>query len=236
MSRAKMEIIRIAVVGASGVGKTSFCNFLTSADVVREHIFTQHLETWQLRRTVGDKECVIRLVDSVGSSHETDEQIRTIPLLYPPEAAPPGNVPDESKNLLANDQLRAQADNEYAVQGFLVFFDLTNDRTFYEAVRLARLIHERIPFKPNQPPVKGHIPTCPIPILLVGNKADLKQERAVHPALELQQMQQLQCDCVDTSVRNNENVHVAIDRIVKAIRKCQSPEKEDDRCCECTIL
>ncbi|KAJ4462038.1 hypothetical protein PAPYR_1202 [Paratrimastix pyriformis] len=209
MSRAKMEIIRIAVVGASGVGKTSFCNFLTSADVVREHIFTQHLETWQLRRTVGDKECVIRLVDSVGSSHETDEQIRTIPLLYPPEAAPPGNVPDESKNLLANDQLRAQADNEYAVQGFLVFFDLTNDRTFYEAVRLARLIHER---------------------------ADLKQERAVHPALELQQMQQLQCDCVDTSVRNNENVHVAIDRIVKAIRKCQSPEKEDDRCCECTIL
>lgn len=106
-------------------------------------------------------------------------------------------------------------------QGFVVVYSLTNHQTFQDIKPMKELITR----------VKG---SERVPILLVGNKADLEHQREVSAAEGTALAQMWSCPFVEASAKSRTNVNEMFAEIVREMNF--SPEKEKKTYCCCTVL
>jgi Ras-related protein Rap-2C len=106
-------------------------------------------------------------------------------------------------------------------QGFVVVYSLTNHQTFQDIKPMKELITR----------VKG---SERVPILLVGNKADLEHQREVSQAEGAALAQMWSCPFVEASAKSRTNVNEMFAEIVREMNV--SPEKEKKTYCCCTVL
>ncbi|KAJ8736417.1 hypothetical protein PYW08_007073 [Mythimna loreyi] len=106
-------------------------------------------------------------------------------------------------------------------QGFVVVYSLTNHQTFQDIKPMKELITR----------VKG---SERVPILLVGNKADLEHQREVSHAEGSALAQMWACPFVEASAKSRTNVNEMFAEIVREMNV--SPEKEKKTYCCCTVL
>ena len=103
-------------------------------------------------------------------------------------------------------------------EGFLLVFAI-NDK---ESFNLLKVKHERV--------LKGkHGVKCPI--LLVGNKQDLENERQVNYAEAKALADSWGIDYIETSAKTNFNCKEAFEKLAQTIVKNKSPKKSAGTCC-----
>lgn len=100
-------------------------------------------------------------------------------------------------------------------QGFIIVYSITSLQTFYDIRTMKDHILR----------LKGR---TEIPILLVGNKADLENQREVssHEAANLAQA--WGCSLLEASARSSINVNEVF---IEIVRQMTSPVPRDSRCC-----
>ncbi|CAG9581331.1 unnamed protein product [Danaus chrysippus] len=106
-------------------------------------------------------------------------------------------------------------------QGFVVVYSLTNHQTFQDIKPMKELITR----------VKG---SERVPILLVGNKADLDHQREVSQTEGSALAQMWGCPFVEASAKSRTNVNEMFAEIVREMNV--SPEKDKRPYCCCTVL
>ena len=103
-------------------------------------------------------------------------------------------------------------------EGFLLVFAI-NDK---ESFNLLKVKHERV--------LKGkHGTKCPI--LLVGNKQDLENERQVNYAEAKALADSWGIEYIETSAKTNFNCKEAFEKLAQNIVKHKSPKKSSGTCC-----
>ena len=110
-------------------------------------------------------------------------------------------------------------------EGFLLVFAI-NDK---ESFNLLKGKHDRV--------LKGkHGTKCPI--LLVGNKQDLENERQVSYAEAKQQADAWGIEYIETSAKTNFNCKEAFEKLAQNIVKCKSKNQNSGSgfCCKCCII
>ncbi|KAK3096113.1 hypothetical protein FSP39_023381 [Pinctada imbricata] len=106
-------------------------------------------------------------------------------------------------------------------QGFAIVYSITSLQTFQDIKTMKEQIIR----------VKG---IENIPMILVGNKADLEHQREV-PTSEGQMLAQTwNCPFLETSAKNTQNVNEIFIEIVREMNT--SPVKEKRKCCSCVLL
>lgn len=106
-------------------------------------------------------------------------------------------------------------------QGFVVVYSLTNHQTFQDIKPMKELITR----------VKG---SERVPILLVGNKADLEHQREVSEVEGRALAQNWLCPFMEASAKSRTNVNEVFAEIVRQMNV--SPENEKKPYCCCTVL
>lgn len=109
-------------------------------------------------------------------------------------------------------------------QGFILVYSITAQSTFNDLQDLREQILR----------VKD---TDDVPMVLVGNKCDLEDERVVGKELGKQLAQQFNCSFMETSAKAKINVNDIFNDLVQQINK-KSPEKKKDKKKKslCTLL
>ncbi|XP_022288484.1 ras-related protein Rap-2c-like [Crassostrea virginica] len=106
-------------------------------------------------------------------------------------------------------------------QGFVIVYSITSLQTFQDIKTMKEQIIR----------VKG---IENIPMILVGNKADLEHQREV-PRTEGETLGQMWgCPFLETSAKITQNVNEIFIEIVREMNT--SPVKEKGKCCRCVIL
>jgi len=98
-------------------------------------------------------------------------------------------------------------------QGFLVVYSVVNKKSFQEVTPLRQKI-ERIKDSKN------------IPMVLVGNKCDLEDEREVKKEEGEQLSQQFGCPFFETSAKDHVNVDECFRELVREVRRYKEMESQ----------
>eukprot|EP01111_Echinosteliopsis_oligospora_P018280 TRINITY_DN8282_c0_g1_i1.p1 TRINITY_DN8282_c0_g1~~TRINITY_DN8282_c0_g1_i1.p1 ORF type:complete len:215 (-),score=51.29 TRINITY_DN8282_c0_g1_i1:87-659(-) len=114
-------------------------------------------------------------------------------------------------------------------QGYIVVFDLSQRSSFEEAAMFREQILRAKDVER-------------VPMVLVGNKCDLINERQVSTAEATELAKSFRCRYIETSAKNNHNVHEAFFELVREVRgfdettrdKKQKTKKNLDK--KCTLL
>ena len=105
-------------------------------------------------------------------------------------------------------------------EGFLLVFAINEKESF----ELLKGKHDRV--------IKGkHGVKCPI--LLVGNKHDLADERQVTQEEANQLAQSWGIEYIETSAKTNFNCKEAFERLAQKIVQTKNPGNSSNRCCHC---
>lgn len=106
-------------------------------------------------------------------------------------------------------------------QGFLLVFSITSTSSLSELDELRDQIAH----------MKGDDPADPVPIVLVGNKCDLEDDRAVSRARAFGISQEWQVPYYETSARRRQNVHAVFLDVCRQIirRELKHREREGER-------
>ena len=103
-------------------------------------------------------------------------------------------------------------------EGFLLVFAI-NDSESFELIKAKR---DRV--------LKGkHQTKCPI--LLVGNKQDLENERKVSHEEAKQLADQWECEYIETSAKTNFNCKEAFEKLVQKVYKEKNTDERSHTCC-----
>jgi Ras-related protein Rap-2C len=101
-------------------------------------------------------------------------------------------------------------------QGFVIVYSITSLQTFQDIKTMKEQIQR----------VKG---IDDIPMILVGNKADLEHQREVPSSEGVSLAQSWGCPFIETSAKNTQNVNEVFIEIVREMNT--SPVKEKKGCC-----
>ena len=108
-------------------------------------------------------------------------------------------------------------------EGFLLVFAINDAESF----ELLKGKHDRV--------LKGkHGVKCPI--LLVGNKQDLEEERKVSHADAKQLADSWGVEYIETSAKTNFNCKEAFEKLAQKIVYSKNPSKKSGCCCCCNII
>ena len=113
-------------------------------------------------------------------------------------------------------------------QGFVLIYSITAQATFNDLADL----HDQIVRVKDSPDV---------PMILVGNKCDLEDERVVSKDQGQQLARQFNCAFMETSAKNKINVPDVFYNLVRQInsrspqRPNSAPSDDSSKCC-CTLL
>lgn len=258
-----LQSINVAIIGSSGVGKTSLINLLCNGAAAgrdSDRCPTEADETSVVTRVIDGAEIVIKIGDTVGASAEQHAMSLTLERaqVTPPAApattlAAPAPDPYTStgslgagvaestgagdagsilyRSVLAYDLLSPAATGLKGVQGVLVVFDLTKRPTYEEALRYARLLYTRMGYDPAaraetdsggaslNTALLAKALVAPIPVILVGNKADLVSRREVPESEVRQACDKFRLPYFETSVKRNLRVDETFRYLVSQVRK-----------------
>ena len=104
----------------------------------------------------------------------------------------------------------AQAEASYirTAEGFVVVYSITDHYSFEAARQMIKLIKE----------VRKPEGELPVPILLVGNKRDLRRGRSVPKEEAKETAAEYACSFYETSALTNRNVHVIFYNMIFQVR------------------
>jgi len=113
-----------------------------------------------------------------------------------------------------NEQYTSLAEEHMqTVEGFLLIYSVTDVDSFRNLETLHRKVSLAKRSKKN------------IPIVLVGNKCDLDNERKISTEQGKQLAEQLNCAFIETSAKTRHNISEAFELLVSEVRKCRDPSK-----------
>lgn len=105
--------------------------------------------------------------------------------------------------------------------GFMLVFDLTNVQSYAEITNFRDRILD----------VNSSRRVMRVPMLLVGNKLDLKARRTV-PVEEAEKLaKSWQCQFVEASAKNEVNIEEAFVELVKLMARSRRPKENEETCC-----
>ncbi|KAM8953537.1 ras-like protein family member 11A-like isoform 1-T1 [Pelodytes ibericus] len=183
--------IKIVVLGGSGVGKTVFFSFFC--------LFVPALVVRFLtKRFIGDYEA------NTGALYSRKVTIDGEQISLQVQDTPFVSMEDESDNICCQEQINRSI---YWADGFVFVFSITD----YNSYRVIRPLYQHLR--------KIH-PNTKIPLLLVGNKADLLRARQVASDEGLQLANELTGFYAEVSARENyEGVYGAFYQLCQEVGK-----------------
>jgi small GTP-binding protein len=92
-------------------------------------------------------------------------------------------------------------------QGFVLVYSVTSPTSFDHAAKIQKQILR----------IKEDTPD--IPIMLVANKIDLEEERAISTEEGKNLAKELNCGYIEASAKTNHNINEIFDRLVKRVNK-----------------
>jgi len=105
--------------------------------------------------------------------------------------------------------------------GFLIVYAINSEDSFDEAEMIrAKIIRILDPSDPDEPD---------IPIVLVGNKCDLENERKVTADMRDTVKRQWKCPVLETSAKTKQNIDESFFQVVREIRKRKAAEDDMDQ-------
>jgi GTPase KRas protein len=110
-------------------------------------------------------------------------------------------------------------------EGFVLVYSITSRSSFtriqkfHNQIQRVKEASANSPSYPGSPISAASGPPPPVPIMLVGNKADRVTEREVSTQEGLALARQLGCDFVEASAKNCINVEKAFYDVVRALRR-----------------
>jgi len=108
-------------------------------------------------------------------------------------------------------------------EGLLIVYSVTSVSTFYEAINIRE---QATRVKDSET----------FPMVLVGNKCDLNEQRGVSTVEGQELAQKWKCVFLEASAQNNYNVKEAFETLVQQVYKSKKHEKDAKKKHRCTIL
>ncbi|KAI4208082.1 MAG: hypothetical protein LQ346_000246 [Caloplaca aetnensis] len=199
---------KIAIVGSRSVGKSSLTVQYVDGHFVESYYPTIE-NTFSRMIKYRGQEFATEIVDTAGQAALCSDR--------------PGRADNETPR-------RASAQDEYSIlnskhfigiHGYMLVYSVASKQTF----DMVRVLRDKI---------LNHLGADWVPLMIVGNKSDLKAEQRQVPEYEGRQLaDNFKCGFTEASARLNTNVSSAFENMIVEIEKAQNPGEPTggNKCC-----